>query len=869
MASDMRVAGMCLLMILVTCSLNLQAAQTAGVGQQIKLRHHAGVVFREEHSVGIVLDYWHHTYKITLPPSYVRLRNGTWTCQTTRNASACDAMNHAMRILLTAQNRVIDKLVEVKNEIYTLIPDRHRLGIRTKRSAGEWGLSNAMMTMGGLSRVESDMGSVIAIENRQIKTIQQVLTFEQQSMQRQFNRIETILRASVIETEALTIVASQITDVIAGMTAIDVLINSIRKAVFTRQLDPAIVKRETIAETLNNISAALHNSVLGLTPAPTINDFYSLECTVERRLDDVFVRVKIPLTSIDRPIKLFHMMKFGLALPSSQVHVSMLETDVTMVGYDEISDTFIESLEIIPTNRIYVDVAHTTVTVLEKQNSCVKSIFLGNMTGVHELCDYHILLDSMSPKVLRLNSSLVLLTAFQNYTLECNRSKVVHQSAGIQQLINIPCFCSLTAGRTTVPKNYRCLTAHDSVHFISHITNIPYLLEFTPGVALGGLQLSTLYQHEMAVTMPELKLLDDNITEGLAAIENSRLNMKAAAAKVSKHEILYRRTADLYAHQLEKLREIEKQADTTELESGIKSWFTTPFMSVWDTIFHNSISASITTIVAFIALALSMLNLCRSCQAGLLAGLPRAVMAARIAVRSTPRPIPRLINLMPTTSTAIPSTADVETKVTSDVRNVTWSDASSLPKSEINHILDGVTIGLVGFLILAVLIGFAWWKRKRAQNKRVALFLQIANQNVEMNVFWKALNAGEYQAYSIFPVPMLQVEGRVFKTLHIHWPDLQVQNADSTKFEILEFRIPINWLAARKIQTIFGAQFWTRIVIKTNGRIIPLTVQARDALNVQSANEPTAPVAENKMYPTLTHSVGSQTDLFMPMPIRK
>jgi hypothetical protein len=175
----------------------------------------------------------------------------------------------------------------------------------------------------------------------------------------------------------------------------------------------------------------------------------------------------------------------------------------------------------------------------------------------------------------------------------------------------------------------------------------------------------------------------------------------------------------------------------------------------------------------------------------------------------------------------------------------------------------------VGFLILAILIGFAWWKWKMAYKRRAALFLQIANHTTEMNVFWKSLIAGEYRVSSIFPVPMLQVEGRVFKTLHIHWPDLQVQNVDSTKFEILDFQIPINWLAARKIQTIFSTQFWTRIVIKTNGRFVPLTMQARDALNVQSVNEPTAPVAENRIYPNLTHSVGSQTDLFMPMSIWK
>lgn len=64
-------------------------------------------------------------------------------------------------------------------------------------------------------------------------------------------------------------------------------------------------------------------------------------------------------------------------------------------------------------------------------------------------------------------------------------------------------------------------------------------------------------------------------------------------------------------------------------------------------------------------------------------------------------------------------------------------------------------------------------------------------------------------------------------------------------------------------------QFWTRLVIKMNGRLTTLTVQARDAVTAQSFNEPTAPVAENRLYPILTQSVSSQTDLFMPMPIRK
>ena len=142
------IVGMCLSVIIVICSLQALAAPTVSRGQHVRLRHHAGVMFREEHNIQIVLDYWYHTYKITLPPSYVRLRNGTWTCQTTRIASVCDAVNHAMRVMLTAQNRVINKLVEVKNEIHMLIPDLHRLGIRTRKSADEWGLSNAMMTMG-------------------------------------------------------------------------------------------------------------------------------------------------------------------------------------------------------------------------------------------------------------------------------------------------------------------------------------------------------------------------------------------------------------------------------------------------------------------------------------------------------------------------------------------------------------------------------------------------------------------------------------------------------------------------------------------------------------------------------------------------
>ena len=53
------------------------------------------------------------------------------------------------------------------------------------------------------------------------------------------------------------------------------------------------------------------------------------------------------------------------------------------------------------------------------------------------------------------------------------------------------------------------------------------------------------------------------------------------------------------------------------------------------------------------------------------------------------------------------------------------------------------------------------------------------------------------------------MEGRVFKPLHIHWPDLQVQKADCNKYDISDFCSPLNWLAARKTnifsQTILGS----------------------------------------------------------------
>lgn len=861
-------SGMCLFLCLMFGSMAINAVRVAeNENKQLILRHHAGVIFREAQSIQIISEFWHQTYQIKLPVYQSRLQDAAFVCHRTRSAPICELNKRAMSILITAQNKVFDKLVEVKNEIYTLIPDLRSLGIRTKRSAGTaWGLSNAMIAMGGLAHVESDLASVANIQNEQIDAVSKVLTFQQQSIHQHFARLESLIRDAYVELDAMAVVSGQVIDVLGGLTAAEKLINSVRKAVYSGQLDSALISRDIVAETLNNITNVLRESSSDLLPALLLEDVYTqVEYALWRVRNDLFIKVKVPLSHIDREIQLFTVVKFGVSLPASTMHLSTLDTDVVMVGYDQETDTFLEILEHLPSQQGYVYLEQINMRILENQKSCIKSIFQNNITGMQELCNYHILINALIPSVLRLNSSMVLLTAIHNYTMECSGKEENHELHMIQAIIHIPCSCSLITSLIVIPRHYGCLTSNVTAgHLVSHLTNIPYLLEFTSSSSLGGLQMSTNFHHEINIEMPELKLLDANITEALAVVDHTKLKLRETAAKVSRHEINYRHSAEQYAYKLWTFR---KKSGSSHTLAGIKSWFSSSFMGFWENLFTNSISISLTTVVAVVALIISCINLCRSCRTGAgILTMPGAALAATISTTPSSR-VPKILNLLQVSTTTGTSTGYNATII-----------ATVSSRSEMNlveYIFDGLTfIVVLGILLLVGCAVWRWKKRSMtgltSSTANFELLLQIGNSESQINMVWHKFRGNtlsDFNFSSIVPFPIFRIEGKLQKFLGIHWPDLCVMDKTTGKVIILKSKLHLNLLQVRKLNSIFQTQFWSLLMAKSEGTLTKVEVESTAEIK-NEAIQPTASLvteAITGIYPKLPQSsVGSQTELHIP-----
>ena len=253
-----------------------------------------------------------------------------------------------------------------------------------------------------------------------------------------------------------------------------------------------------------------------------------------RKGDDIYIFLKIPLSSTRNIFGVYEVQTFEIPVPDSN-HTSRL-TDIPewiLISQDRQQMVILNGR---PQLQTGTRTLQDTETIERLDNSCVGAVFLNNAKAILQFCNPTLFHGNLKPSIRRLKEDSVLLININEYNI--TREGQTRSFLGCQFcIIKINCSWQISTKTQILPALFtQCISSNSDLK-IWHATNFHILASMFELEEIKNLS-SRLLEFPLEVILPEFNLADES-NKFKNADQKLTYSLKGLAQNIKENKKIY------------------------------------------------------------------------------------------------------------------------------------------------------------------------------------------------------------------------------------------------------------------------------------------------------------------------------------------
>lgn len=780
-----------------------------------------GVYLRPIQELEVVSETWSHTFVIDIRPLLTTPNSTRHSCdRTTGRAQAereiCHGLDALIRQVVSADNEMSSHVNATVSQITDLLTLTVPTESRDRRGLFNFGgriLSWAFGSMSNDDRLRinhkltelENMTAItlnrFALSNQKLASFMHISNDRVDRLSKLLARDHQVLENVWVQAQKTQLLGRELSllEVAVGQTfnrviryaetisALQAFHTALTMATHGH-LTPDLLPYALIDSTLTAIRQEMTRSrnSLFLTRHQPAHIYATSDFAIWRSETKIFVSLTIPLSPFSRPMHLYDVIV--TPVPVNAQHTSLLTGLPAAILYSPDEDLFLEfpTRPYLPTST-QLRLEQTTHLFRHRTDAtCLTALLNGHTVGANKLCHTAFRPNSLTPSVLHIGATRLLLTNLSSYTFVCaNGSVYPFKSVPLHVEIELECSCNFhSAVGIFLHKQLKCQHRQQALPTAVPI-NMAVVSKFYAEEQLDGLGVQSYLTTELPIKLPNFKLFRSNFTADMADLKQSSLNLDSLAQAVQNDSVLY----ESLSHKL--LANIE--TNTLEFESS-----SLRLSSVQNILF---MATSIATGIAFVLIYLLYSRL----RALTVALAVATKLPGTLAYIVPPKALPEFLDnfaTLPTTIANMPLYVPaVENK---------W------------NVLDMFLL----LLISMVIVGWAWtyFQRTRVRNCGFDVYLELSHLDLrtQIKLTWLPLDSTMYYITAKEGISSISISGWFSPVLQFKWDSISIENNYTDAKFPLPNVIKVSWLQALCLHRILSTPYTSLLFLWERERICPI-----------------------------------------------
>ena len=159
------------------------------------------------------------------------------------------------------------------------------------------------------------------------------------------------------------------------------------------------------------------------------------------------------------------------------------------------------------------------------ESSCMSALIRNDVTSINNDCSFTIATNSLTPSILFVGQSTLLLTNISTYSLTWTNGTVTTHQGCTHCELTLPCATIFnSAAGSYIHQITKCTGIQDKPT-VSHLLNLAFLSKFFNEETLLHFTADTKLQEALNVRLPTLPLFESNYTQDLADLSKTTLQL--------------------------------------------------------------------------------------------------------------------------------------------------------------------------------------------------------------------------------------------------------------------------------------------------------------------------------------------------------
>ena len=446
-----------------------------------------GIVFEPESQLHLGQESWLHTFEISLPTDMNVI--GISGCS--REKDTCIIINQIFSQINEIRMQTKQRLNTTLETINRLVPEKE--SIPNSRGKRSWfgAIGKLSKTIFGTA-TEDDVNllarHINALKKETAKVVQAVQqhgqdlsSYMKTADERMTNlktgieqnhmaivHIHTQLQGSfkTLE-ESIISMNGLVTKQIKQSEKLETILNELVSGVYDLvegRLSPSILPVDILQQTMNEIQNLMHMKYSGfyLTAHKPSQIYENAKFVYLRHDSKLYITVKFPMSPHAKPLSLFKVLSFAVPVNDTSNHATQLLDlpEFFALTHDlQFYSTFqhVDFSTCTRTKHLVCNFnkALTPVT----QETCIMALFANNKQLVNRHCNFRVLLNHLSPQIIEMSKSSILVYKSPILELDCKTGKRMIKGCNFCTL-TIPCECSVTTTQLYLPPRLAACQNH-------------------------------------------------------------------------------------------------------------------------------------------------------------------------------------------------------------------------------------------------------------------------------------------------------------------------------------------------------------------------------------------------------------------------
>ena len=524
-----------------------------------------GVVFEAQAQVQLSKEIWIHTFEIQLPEdiSMIKLSG----CN--RDVETCSVVNNVLLEMNQIRQETEVILNNTLSAIAKLVPERKTiLKSRTARSIlpliGD--LSKTLFgtaTIGDVELLAKHINALNKLTTNIVKSVSQHEDHLSSYIKTVDDRMNNLVKGIKENELAISHIHTQLYESFSNLeqsfSTMSVLIaKQIEKSrklehifgellegiysLVEGKLSPHLISPDTMLKSITDIQSILHNKFKGFHLVYTDPNevFKNVDSIYARKNTKLYISVKFPISSFPQPLSLFHVLSFPVPINDTSNHATQLLNLPPFIAVthdlqyyatfknDDLDQCVKSKLISCKFNKVLTPVTH---------NSCILALFKNDKTLVKNLCDFRVSLEHLSPKIVALSHTSILIYKIKFLELDCKSGKRMIQGCKFC-ILNVPCQCSVTTTEMYLPP--RLSACHENTTSTIHPINLALLQQFFNDSSLKTIESNTLFDNPLLIEVPKFQIYNHSMNNIIADDRKAHLSLQKMAKAARKESVVFR-----------------------------------------------------------------------------------------------------------------------------------------------------------------------------------------------------------------------------------------------------------------------------------------------------------------------------------------